>query len=95
MKPNTRKRGPGEHSKELRESIYDVIHAEWPTYPTEIAQKLELSPKTNKKDLLLVKYHVDQLAKEGRIRVKKIDRAMVVWTADMERLRVIHELIKE
>jgi len=41
-----------------------------------------------------VKYHFDQLARERRIMVKRIDRALVAWPADVERLRVVHDFIK-
>ena len=88
-----RQKGPNPDSEKIRENIYDVVHSEWPTYATEIVEKLGMDT-TTKKDLLLIKYHLDQLAKEGRVRVKKIDRAQVAWPADMEKLRVVHEIMK-
>ena len=79
------KTGPGKDSMTFRSNVLAAIKSEWPTYPTEIIRKLNLPGK--KADLLLVRYHVDQLAKEGHIRVKKVDRATVCWPKRIEERR--------
>jgi predicted transcriptional regulator len=86
-----RRRGPSEESRIFRNKVFEVIASDWPCYASEIVRKLGLPAK--KKSLLLVKYHIDQLAREGKIKVKKIDRALVAWPSEIEKLRVIHELM--
>ena len=82
---------PRPETGELREKIMKIIAAKWPTCTTEIVRELGLSDE--KKNLLLVKYNVDQLARDGKVRVKKIDRAAVCWPADIEKIRVVHEFL--
>lgn len=87
-----RKRGPNEEARKLRRKIFEIICLEWPCSLSEIVEKLGF--ENAKRNLLLVRYHVGELAKEGKIKVKKIDRALVAWPSEIERLRLIHELIK-
>jgi len=84
---------PRYETTELREKIMSIIALKWPTYMSEIVRELGLS--TEKKNLLWVKYNVDQLAREGKIRIKKIDRAAVCWPADIEKIRIVHEFLQE
>jgi hypothetical protein len=79
------KTGPGKDSDTFRKTVLAAILDSWPTYPSEIVKRLNLPGE--KADLLLVKYHVDQLAKDGHIRIKKIDRATVCWPANVEETR--------
>ena len=79
------KTGPNKISSAFRDSVLLAICSEWPTYPSEIIKKLKMPGE--KSDLLLVKYHVDQLAKDGHISVKKIDRATVCWPIHVEKQR--------
>ena len=82
---------PRYETGELRERILAIISAKWPTYTSEIVRELGLP--NDKKNLLLVKYNVDQLARDGKVRIKKIDRAAVCWPADIEKIRVVHEFL--
>jgi len=79
------KTGPNKVSLTFRKNVLEAIQDEWPTYPSEIIKKLKMPGE--KADLLLVKYNVDQLAKDGHIRVKKIDRATVCWPSHIEKKR--------
>lgn len=79
--------------KELREKIFEIISNKWPTYVRGVIEELGWD-RENISNVTKVKYHFDQLAREGRIRVKRIDRALVAWPADVERLRVVHDFIK-
>ena len=79
--------------KELREKIFEIISNKWPTYVRGVIEELGWD-RENISNVTKVKYHFDQLAREGRIRVKRIDRALVAWPADVERMRVIHDFIK-
>lgn len=76
----------------LRYKILEIIHKEWPCNITHIIKALGL--KEDKKNLLRIRYHVLKLAKEGKILTKRIDRALVCWPTEVEKLRVIQELIK-
>lgn len=79
--------------KELREKIFEIISNKWPTYVRGVIEELGWD-RENISNVTKVKYHFDQLAREGRIRVKRIDRALVAWPADVERLRVVQDFIK-
>ena len=78
---------------ELREKIFEIISNKLPTYVRGVIEELGWD-RENISNVTKVKYHFDQLAREGRIRVKRIDRALVAWPADVERLRVVHDFIK-
>jgi hypothetical protein len=78
---------------ELREKIFEIISNKWPTYVRDVIEELGWD-RENISNVTKVKYHFDQLAREGRIRVKRIDRALVAWPAEIERLRVVHELVR-
>ncbi len=82
-----------------REEVFAVIKRKWPAHVTEVAEAMHLlaresSAKERKQVLAHLKYHFDQLAREGRIRVKKIGMALVAWPSEMERMRVIHDMLE-
>ena len=82
--------------KVLREKIYSVIMDKWPTHVSEVARILEMFPEEdpeNKSTIAKVKYHFDQLAREHKINVKKIDRALVAWPVEVEKYRTLHEIL--
>jgi hypothetical protein len=87
-----------ENSRKVdRNKVFDLIVRDWPIHVTEVAQGLGLiigDPIEDKISINLVKYHFDQLAREGKIRVKKIGRCLVAWPTEVEKLRVVHDLIK-
>ena len=78
---------------ELRERIFEIISTKWPTYVRDVIEELGWD-RENISNVTKVKYHFDQLARERRIRVKRIDRALVAWPAEVERLRVVHSFIR-
>ena len=78
---------------ELREKIFEIISTRWPTYVRDVIEELGWE-REDISNVTKVKYHFDQLARERRIMVKRIDRALVAWPADVERLRVVHDFIK-
>ena len=84
-------------SQKLREDILHTIKKKWPVHVSEVARTLDLFPEDddgNKSVISKVKYHFDQLAREDRIHVKKIDRALVAWPHDVEKYRTIHEMLE-
>ena len=78
---------------ELREKIFEIISTRWPTYVRDVIEELGWD-REDISNVTKVKYHFDQLARERRIMVKRIDRALVAWPSDVERLRVVHDFIK-
>lgn len=81
-------RGP-----DLREKIFEIISARWPTYVRGVIEELGWD-RENISNVTKVKYHFDQLARDRRINVKRIDRALVAWPTEIERLRVVHDFIR-
>ena len=82
-----------EKEKRLRERVLDRIEHNWPTHIKEIVK--DLGYEVNNLNIKKVAYHVKKLEKEEKVRVKRIGQALVVWPYDIEKLRIIHELLKE
>ena len=85
--------------KQLRNKIMEVIEKEWPVSITEIARHLGLYKKSmderkRKSAVAKVVYHVRKLEGGERVRTKKIGQTIVIWPLDIEKLRLIHEMIK-
>jgi len=80
--------------KKLRKEVLRIIHDNWPIHVREVIKLLNWDPYdiTN---VSKIRYHFHQLKKEEKIRTKKIGRALVAWPVEMEKLRLIHELLKE
>ena len=85
--------------KQLRSKILEVIENEWPVSITEIAKQLGLYKKNideRKRKAVVAKvvYHVKKLKEQEKIRTKKIGQTIVVWPHDIEKLRIVHEMLK-
>jgi len=79
--------------KILQERIYRLICDNWPVHVREIAVLLNLDPM-NITNISKIRYHFKVLEKRGKIRTKNIGKALVAWPDDMEKMRVIHELLR-
>ncbi|MBD3155270.1 MAG: hypothetical protein GF368_01280 [Candidatus Aenigmarchaeota archaeon] len=79
--------------KDLREKIFETIAAKWPTNVRAVIKEMGMD-EMNISNVTKFKYHFDQLARNGRIRVKKIDRALVAWPKEIEKLRVVHQFMR-
>ncbi len=79
--------------KDLNKEVYRLIKENWPTYPSDICRKLNLD--ANITNISKVKYHFDLLRKRNKIRTIKIDRALVGWPIEIEKLRVMHEFMRD
>jgi hypothetical protein len=79
--------------KDLREKIYETITSHWPINVRSTIKRMGMD-EMNISNVTKFKYHFDQLARDGRIRVKKIDRALVAWPAEIEKLRIVHEFMR-
>ncbi len=88
---------PEVRGAELREEIFHVIQKKWPIHVSAVARELDLFPEGedgDKATIAKVKYHFDQLARDGEVKVKKIDRALVAWPHEVEKYRTIHEMLE-
>jgi len=76
-----------------RDLVLSVIENEWPVSVSHVMEKLnELND--SKFSLQSVKYHFDSLADDNKINIKKIGRNLVAWPAEIEKIRMIHELLR-
>jgi predicted transcriptional regulator len=73
--------------------VMKAIKEKWPTNPLEIAKELDEkgSIKTLSAKYL---YHFRKLNKLGLIDMKRIGNTYVAWPKDIEKLRVLHEMIR-
>lgn len=76
--------------------IYRVVEKSWPINISGIARELGLKVdgKDQKKIVARLSYHVKKLKNEEKIVVKKIDRAVVMWPHEIEKIRFIHEMMR-
>lgn len=74
--------------------IYEIIRTGWPINPLEVA---ELIGDNGKIKTLSAKYlyHFKKLRDIGLIKMKKIGNTYIAWPVEIEKIRVIHEIIKE
>lgn len=79
--------------KQLRNEIFNIVQEAWPIHVSGICKVLKL--EGNISDISKVRYHVHKLKAERLVHTKKIDRALVAWPAEIDRLRVVHELLRE
>jgi len=83
----------------LKDSIMVTIENNWPVSVTEIAGHLGIFKKgmnerKRKAAVGKIIYHVKKLKNEEKIRTKKIGQTVIIWPIDIEKLRVLHEMMK-
>ena len=78
--------------KALRQDILERIESNWPTHIKEIIR--DLGFEVDNTNIKKFSYHIRKLEQAERVRVKRIGRALVTWPTEMEKLRMIHELLK-
>ncbi len=76
-----------------RHLILRVIEENWPVSVSGVCDKIDSSFPEGV-TLQRIKYHFDKLKDEGRIKTKKIGGSLVAWPFEIEKLRVIHELLR-
>lgn len=86
-----------EEATELKEptsQILNTIKEKWPTNPLEVAKELGDSgkPKTLSAKYL---YHFKKLHSLELIHLKKVGNTHIAWPADIEKLRLVHEMVSE
>ena len=77
----------------------ETIEKEWPVSVTQIARciglhKEGISEKDRKAVVAKTVYHVKKLEKEEKIRLKKIGKTTIIWPTEIEKLRIVRELIR-
>jgi ribosomal protein L24 len=82
-----------QRGKKLTETVFEIVSKEWPIHPSNVCRILKIDP--NSSNISKIKYHFDILRRDNKINVKKLDRALVAWPSEVERLRVMQELIRE
>lgn len=78
---------------DFQSSILKAIEDDWPIHTKEIILKLGL--ESNNTSTKKISYHVQQLEKKGKIRTKRIGLALTAWPMEIEKIRIIHEMLRE
>lgn len=78
--------------KDLRKKVLELIEHNWPVHVKELVRDIGL--EINNSNIKKVSYHIKELEKLEMVRTKRIGKALIAWPYDMEKLRVIYELIK-
>jgi hypothetical protein len=85
-----------EKIKKLSQSttrVFEIIAKNWPANPLEVAKAL--NDKGNEKSLSAkYLYHFKKLYKLKLIRMKKIGNTYIAWPTEIEKLRVMKEILK-
>jgi predicted transcriptional regulator len=55
---------------------------------------MSIGLEVNNSNIKRIDYHVKQLERFEKVRTKRIGKALIVWPHDIEKLRVIYELVK-
>ena len=78
----------------LRDSVLNIVQKNWPIHVRETVSLLNWDPQdiTN---VSKVRYHYKQLETAGKIKTKKIGRALVAWPIGIEKMRAIHDMLRE
>ena len=79
-------------AKQLTQKVFEIIKEEWPVHASGVCRKLGI--EANPSNVSKIKYHFGILEKQGKIRTKKLDRALVAWPHDIEKLRVMQDFFK-
>lgn len=73
--------------------ILEVIKEKWPTNPLEVAKIFNDSGNVKTLSARYL-YHFRKLKKLDLIDMKKMGNTYVAWPTDIERLRVLHEMMR-
>ncbi|HDH91370.1 MAG TPA: hypothetical protein ENF38_00285 [Candidatus Aenigmarchaeota archaeon] len=73
--------------------VLKIILEHWPVNPLEVARLLGERGDEKKLSAKYL-YHFRKLARKDLIRMKKVGNTYVAWPLEIEKLRVIYELIR-
>jgi hypothetical protein len=87
------------HMATLRNEVLKAIEGNWPVSVTGIAKEMGffkrgMDEKKRKATIGKISYHVKKLKEKEKIKTKKIGPVLIIWPSEIEKLRVLHELIK-
>jgi len=88
------KKAKKENINKKTKKVLEVVCDRWPTNPAEVASILGDNGK-NKTLSAKYLYHFRRLKYMGLIEIKKTGNTYVAWPIDMEKLRMIHDLLRE
>ncbi len=74
-------------------NVLDAICKEWPANPMDVAKSLGESGKSKTLSSKYL-YHFRRLKQMELIAIKKTGNTYIAWPMDMEKLRVIHEMLR-
>lgn len=78
---------------DVTKNVLDVICKEWPANPFDVGRHLGENGK-NKTISSKYLYHFRKLKQLELIEIKRTGNTYVAWPMDMEKLRVIHEMLR-
>ncbi len=79
--------------KYLRKTVMELVEHHWPVHIKELVRNLGL--EVNNSNIKKISYHIKELEKAEKIRTKRVGKALIAWPRDMEKMRVIYELLRE
>jgi hypothetical protein len=74
--------------------VFKIICSKWPLNPLEVAKELGEDGKSKTLSAKYL-YHFRKLKGMDLIEMKKLGNTYIVWPIDIEKLRVIHEMLRE
>lgn len=77
----------------VTKDVLEAICREWPINPQDVAKSLGENG-SNKAMSSKYLYHFRKLKQMELIELKKTGNTYIAWPMDMEKLRVIHELLQ-
>jgi len=89
-------RGRLQKEKEISNStlrVFKIICSKWPLNPFEVAKELGENGKSKTLSAKYL-YHFRKLKRMDLIEIKKLGNTYIAWPIDIEKLRMIHELLK-
>lgn len=97
MAPNffdiiTAEDGRGKRLGHFTLRVFTTICSKWPTNPIEVAKEHDEKGKVKTLSAKYL-YHFNKLERAHMIKMKKIGNSYVAWPVDMEKLRVLHEML--
>ena len=85
--------------EKIRDEIMTIVEKEWPVSVTEIAERLGIfkrgmSEKKRKAAIGRIGYHIKKLKEQEKIDTKKIGQTVIIWPYEINKLRVLHEMLR-
>ena len=74
--------------------VLKAIGSRWPANPLEVSRELGENGKAKTASAKYL-YHFKKLHGLELIQMKRVGNTYIVWPTDIEKLRIIHEMVKE